>query len=212
MLGHLGLHAAFIELPEGEMATITHHSFLHHYRQLRTFHQTWLETRLSYFFCPRKGLRSISTWAYPLPQLASAALVALVEPAAGVALLGCVWAARLRQSVVHEWYHHDVRAAFYWAPAWLLLGSLEALGLISTQQHRRHHAHHLHNLDDVHHWTDMRVPGPDPLGDRLWARLCQRHVPGQRHMLTAAARLMTAWAPLHCGGRALAFLALARLA
>jgi hypothetical protein len=58
----------------------------------------------------------------------------------------------------------------------------------------------------------MRVPGLAPLGDRLWARLCQRHLPGQRHMLTAAARLMTAWAPLHYGGLALAFLALARLA
>jgi hypothetical protein len=53
LANHSRLHASFIELPEEKMSVICHHAFIHHYRNTRVFHETWLETRMSYFIDAR---------------------------------------------------------------------------------------------------------------------------------------------------------------
>ena len=50
---HSRLHASFIELREAEMNVLCHHAFIHHYRNISVFHETWLETRV----CSRTNLR-----------------------------------------------------------------------------------------------------------------------------------------------------------
>lgn len=184
-LSHVGLHASFVETPEAEMTTITHHSFIHHYRNIRVYHQTWLESRMAYFVCPRVGLRTLTSVAFVAAPLASAAVLSVVDWRLAVAGLSSLWAAHCLQAVCHEWVHHDQRASFYWAPTRWLLSGLERVGLLSTAQHRRRHRHHLHSLDAVHDWLDLRLPGVEGLAAGVWRRVLALHVPGERRMTTA---------------------------
>jgi hypothetical protein len=187
---HVGLHASFVEMPERQMGTITHHSFVHHYRNPRVYHQTWLESRLAYFFCPRRGLRSVTTRVALVVYLAVAAIVGGYDPTAAIAALSCMGLTRGLQTVAHEWYHHDDRAGFYTAPVFGLLTLLERVGVMSTSRHLQHHRHHLHSLDAVHHWTDLYLPGGDALGDALWEAALQRHVPGEDRMVRFVLRVV----------------------
>ncbi len=210
-VGHVGLHASFVEMEEQKMATLTHMSFLHHCRRLRVYHEHWLETRLSYFVCPRKGFTSVTTlpWGVVLP--AAALSVASVSVPAAVAALSCLVAMRLLQSLVHEWYHCNVRETFYWPVTRWFLQGLEAVGILSTRGHMEHHKHHLHNLDGVENWVDMALPGADRIGDALWARVLERHVPGELRMVQSAARVLMAWLVFHCVSYAGVFVVLSAL-
>ncbi|MCB9744377.1 MAG: hypothetical protein H6741_21995 [Alphaproteobacteria bacterium] len=198
VLGHLGLHAAFIELREGQMATLTHHAFLHHYRDIHAFHKSWLETRLSYFLCPIRGLRSPTTYGYLIAYLLTAGLVAAASGwAAGLAALSGLFSLRLLQSLCHEWYHQPDRVGYYWRPTRWLLSALERLGVLSTLRHRRHHRHHLKNLHEVHHWVDMSLPGADRLGDAIWRHVLREHRAGERRMMERYVRVFAAYSLGH---------------
>ncbi len=210
VFGHVALHVTFIEFPEGSMMTLGHHSFIHHYRDIRAYHRSWLATRLSYFYCPRLGLRSMSTRGYLVAQLCSAAAIAAFDWRAGLCALACMWSMRSLQSICHEYYHHDDREGFYWAPTLRLLRGLEAIGVLSTTRHRRHHRHHLHSLDKVHDWTDMWLPGAERLGRRLWREMLARHVPGEERMIDAIRGVFTAYAALHYAAIIAGFVAMVR--
>jgi hypothetical protein len=209
VFGHIALHVTFIEFPEQSMMTLGHHSFVHHYRDIRAYHRSWLATRLSYFYCPQLGLRSMSTKGYLVAQLVAATIIAAFDLRAGVCALACMWAMRSLQSICHEYYHNDDREGFYWPPTRLLLAALEALGVLSTRRHLRHHRHHLRNLDAVHDWTDMWLPGAERLGGLVWRRMLARHVPGEQRMIAAIRRLFTGYAALHYAVVIVGFLAAA---
>ncbi len=197
VFGHVGLHASFIETPEPQMTTITHHSFAHHYRDIRAYDRTWLASRMSYFICPRNGFHTLTSYIYLVAPVLSAGLVALVDWRVGLCLLSSIWGAHALQAVCHEWYHHPRRAGFYWWPTRALLTGFERVGLMSTRGHIEHHRHHLYNLDEVHTWVDLYVPGADRLGDAMWAWAVDKHVPGERRMLEALQRFAGAYYPLH---------------
>ena len=44
IIGHVGLHVSFIETPESQMTTVTHHSFYHHYRDTVSYTHLTLPT------------------------------------------------------------------------------------------------------------------------------------------------------------------------
>lgn len=209
VFGHLALHVTFIEFPEASMMTLGHHSFVHHYRDIRAYHKSWLASRLSYFYCPKLGLRSMSTKGYLLAQLASAAIISVLDWRAGLCALACMWALRSLQSIVHEYYHHNDREKFYWRPTLVALRGLEAIGILSTKRHLRHHRHHLRNLDEVHEWTDMWLPGAERLGNAIWRRMLARHIPGEQRMIDAIRKLYTRYAVLHYALVVISFVAIA---
>ena len=184
VIAHVGLHGVFMEAPESRMTTVTLHAFIHHYRDVRAYRKAWLESRLAYFFCPRRPLGTITTHLYVTLPLVSAGLVALVDWRVGLCVLSCMWGAHALQSVCHEWYHNDKqREDFYWAPTYWLLSALERVGIMSTARHIDHHRHHLRNLDEVDNWLDLYIPGGEALGEALWAWLVPQHVPGETRMV-----------------------------
>lgn|GEM_PF-6457178 len=205
VVGHVGLHCSFMETPEREMPTVTHHSFLHHYRDIHTYHKSWLASRLSYFYCPRLGFRTLTAHGtLTIPVLTSLALGAW-DWRVGLCALSCMWGAHLLQTIAHEWTHHPDRKAFYARPTHWFLSALEWAGIVSTARHIRHHRHHLHNLDQVHEWVDLYIPGGEWLGRTLftWAR--RRYVPGERRMVRAIIAAYAVYIPLHFGALAAGF-------
>ena len=197
VLGHVGLHASFIETPEPQMTTITHHSFAHHYRDIRAYHKTWLSSRMSYFVCPRNGFNTLTSYIYLVAPVLSAAVISLVDWRVGLCALSSLWGAHALQAVCHEWYHHNDREGFYWWPTRLFLSGLERVGIMSTRKHLDHHRHHLHSLGDVHDWLDLYLPGGERLGDALWGWLLRKHVPGERNMIKAMLKLSGVYYTLH---------------
>lgn len=211
VFGHIALHCSFIEFKESEMMTIGHHSFVHHYRDIRAYHKSWLASRLSYFYCPHRGLRSMSTKGYLIAQLCSAGIIALFDWRAGLCALACMWSMRSLQSVCHEYYHHNDRTSFYWLPTRLMLEGLEAVGILSTRRHLLHHRHHLRNLDEVNEWTDMWLPGAERVGRTVWSWLLARHVPGERKMLEGIRQIYRGYAAMHYTAIIVSFIAMAKL-
>jgi len=199
VVAHVGLHCSFMETPEREMPTITHHSFLHHYRDIRTYSKSWLESRLGYFYCPRLGFRTITAHGTITAPLLVAGGLAWWDWRVGLCALSCTWGAHLLQTIAHEWYHNPDRGTFYWAPTRWLLGGLERVGLMSTARHNRHHGHHLRNLDAVHNWLDLYLPGGEWLGDTLFAAAKKRFVPGQRRMVRTIIAAYAVYTPIHFG-------------
>jgi hypothetical protein len=199
MTGHSRLHASFIELREAEMSVLCHHSFIHHYRNSRVFHETWLETRMSYFVDARRLVDPIFRGIAIVIPLVSLALYQ-IHPALGIAYFSSQYVAELLQSTVHEWYHNPVRnrKAFYSFPVYWAFTFLEKTGLASTKHHMVHHRHQLGNLDNVEVWLDLRVPFLEFLGSRLWTKALTKYVPGQTNMTRYVSR----------AGSLIAFLAL----
>lgn len=176
---HLGLHSAFMEMPEKTMSTITHQGFIHHYRDVRVFQNHWLEYRLSYFFCSRQTYRHPFVRVITLVQAGFCFAFFLLNPLLAICLLSVTFLARLLQGLAHEWFHVRNRRAFYSKPLYWLLSFLEFTNVISTKNHTRHHRHQLENLDEVETWTDMYVPGLDALGAFFWRRVLEKHQPGK---------------------------------
>jgi len=180
--GHMRFHAAFIEMPEEEMPTLYHLSFLHHYRNVRTFHENWLESRISYFIDPRSGPGSVLGIGIA-GALVLAAAAYYVSPIFAIALYACRAIPLLMQSVVHEWYHNPARnrRTFYSAPVFWFLTALEKTGLASTRRHAAHHGHTLKDLDRVDVWLDLYLP-LERFGKWLWAKTLSVYEPGKRNM------------------------------
>jgi hypothetical protein len=183
LTGHSRLHASFIELPEREMSVICHHSFIHHYRNPRVYHETWLETRMSYFLDTRTLFDPVFRGMAVVIPL-TAAVLYQIDPLLGIAYFSTQYAAELLQSTIHEWYHNPVRnrKTFYTSPVYWAFTFLEKTGLASTKHHMAHHRHQLDDLENVEVWMDLRVPFLETLGSRLWTAALARYVPGQRNM------------------------------
>ncbi len=211
VFGHVALHALFIEFKESEMMTIGHHSFVHHYRNIRAYHQSWLASRLSYFYCPQLGLLSSTTHGYLIMQLLTAGIITMFDWRAGLCALACMWAMRSLQSICHEYYHHNDRPSFYSLPTRLLLEGLEAIGILSTRRHLIHHRHHLRNLHQVSEWTDMWMPGAERVGRALWSRLLTLYIPGQQKMIDSIRWSFLRYAALNYGVIIVAFVTMAKL-
>ena len=183
LANHSRLHASFIELPEEKMSVICHHAFIHHYRNTRVFHETWLETRMSYFIDARTIFDRAFRGFFLLIPLVSV-LLYQIDPVLGIAFFSSQFLAELLQSTVHEWYHNPPRnrKAFYSLPMYWFFTLLEKTGLASTRKHMVHHQHHLPNLDKVERWLDLYIPGGEMLASRFWTKALSKHVPGKTWM------------------------------
>jgi hypothetical protein len=200
VIAHVGLHSSFMETPEAEMPTVTHHAFIHHYRDIRAYHRSWLSSRLSCFFCPQRPLGTLTALGRTaLPLVLAAGLAAATEWRAGATLLACLWANHLLQGVAHEWYHNDQRETFYTPPMRWFLSGLEAIGVMDGRRHRRHHAHHLHSLDAVQDWVDLSLPGAEWLGRTFWRRQLARYRAGERAMVPGIIKMYLVFLPLQFG-------------
>ena len=183
LASHSRLHASFIELPESEMSVICHHAFIHHYRNTRVFHETWLETRISYFIDARTIFDQAFRGFGLLIPLTSVILYQ-IDPVLGIAFFSSQYLAELLQSTVHEWYHNPVRnrKAFYSFPVYWFFVFLEKLRLASTKHHMLHHRHQLPTLDKVEMWLDLYVPFAEMLASRFWKKALSKYVPGKTYM------------------------------
>ena len=183
LVNHSRLHASFIELPEENMSVICHHAFIHHYRNTRVFHETWLETRMSYFIDARTIFdRAFRGFFLFIPLIS--VLLYQIAPVLGIAFFSSQFLAELLQSTVHEWYHNPARTrkAFYSFPVYWFFALLEKTGLASTRRHMLHHRHHLPTLDKVERWLDLYIPFGETLASRFWKQALSRHVPGKARM------------------------------
>lgn len=183
LVNHGRLHASFIELPESGMSVICHHAFIHHYRNIGVFHETWLETRMSYFIDAREIFGSTFRGFVLLIPLTSVILYQ-IDPVLGIAFLSSQYLAELLQSTIHEWYHNPVRRrkSFYSFPVYWFFIFLEMIGLASTKRHNLHHRHQLPTLNEVEVWLDLYVPFAETLGSRFWGNALAKHVPGKTYM------------------------------
>jgi len=183
LVSHSRLHASFIELPEAEMSVICHHAFIHHYRNICVFHETWLETRMSYFIDARAvfgpAFRGF-VLAIPLTSL----ILYRIDPVLGIGFFSSQYLAELLQSTIHEWYHNPVRnrKTFYSFPLYWIFSFLEKIGLASTRHHLEHHRHQLPTLDKVEVWLDLYVPFGEIPVSRYWKKALSKYVPGQTRM------------------------------
>jgi hypothetical protein len=179
--GHLQFHAAFIEMPEEKMPTLIHHSLIHHYKNVRIFHETWLETRVSYFVEPRSLFASLAKISVGFALVAAFCYV--VDPVLGIGMFAARAFWLLVQSIIHEWYHNPVknRKSFYTVPVYWFLTALEKAGLASTRGHARHHRHTLDDLDHVDRWLDLAAPF-ERIGERKWAAALELYEPGKTNM------------------------------
>jgi hypothetical protein len=183
VIGHGRFHASFIEVPEARMNVVCHHAFIHHYRNIGVFHETWLETRVSYFIDARAGVgRTALGFLVLLPVIA--VILYQINPVLGIAYLSTQYLVELLQSTIHEWYHNPVRnrKAFYSFPVYWALTFLEKVGIASTKQHTIHHRNQLSNLDDVDLWQDLYMPFGEILPSWLWKNALARYVPGKTYM------------------------------
>ncbi|MER9117110.1 hypothetical protein NKH93_10835 [Mesorhizobium sp. M0954] len=180
---HSKLHASFIELPEKDMGVICHNSFIHHYRNIRIYHQKWLETRLAYFMDPRIVFDGAFIGFFVLLPLISLFLF-LIDPILGIAFVSTQCLAQLLQATIHEWYHNPVsnRKNFYNPLVYWTFTVLEKLGVASTKRHLGHHRHNLHNLDEVDVWLDLWMPFGERVTSRLWKVALTKYIPGQSQM------------------------------
>jgi hypothetical protein len=180
---HSILHASFIELRESEMGVVCHHAFIHHYRNTGVFHETWLETRVSYFIDPRAIFdRAFRGFVVLIPL--TSVILYQIDPVLGIAFLSSQYLAELIQSTIHEWYHNPVRSrqSFYSFPVYWGFTLLEKIGLASSKAHMLHHGHQLHALDKVAVWLDLYVPFVETAASRIWKKALTKYVPGQAHM------------------------------
>jgi len=190
LVNHSRLHASFIELPEAEMSVICHHAFIHHYRNTRVFHETWLETRMSYFMDARDVFdRASRGFLVVIPVLS--VLLYQINPLLGIGFFSSQYLAELLQSTVHEWYHNPVRnrKTFYTFPMYWTFVFLEKIGIASTSYHMKHHRHQLPTLDEVEVWLDLYVPFGEIPVSRYWKKALSRYVPGQRRITEYISRV-----------------------
>lgn len=182
--GHVGFHAEFIETPEPQMKTLWHHAFIHHYRNVHVFHETWLETRISYFIDPRASFTVKSGLKFLAIGLIFFPLAYFVDPALAVTIYAAQAIPALMQSTVHEWYHNPPanRKAFYGFATYWFYTTLERLGLASTKGHAIHHRHGLNNLNQVDRWLDLYIPFGESLGTYVWRTALSLYEPGKSHM------------------------------
>ena len=183
LASHSRLHASFIELPEAKMNVICHHAFIHHYRNTCVFHETWLETRMSYFIDARTVFgKAFRGFALLVPL--TSVILYQVDPVLGIAFFSSQYIAELLQSTVHEWYHNPVRnrKTFYSFPVYWFFVFLEKTGLASTKHHNVHHRHQLPTLDRVEVWLDLYVPFGEMLASRFWKKALSKYVPGKTYM------------------------------
>lgn len=184
VMTHLQFHAAFIELPESKMSVLVHHSFIHHYRDTGIYHKKWLESRMSYFLDPRRGIRD------PIFLLVGPATFLTVwflwqfDPVLGIGFIGLGWGAQLLQSTIHEWYHNPSRNRrdYYNPVLYAIFTFVEQIGIASTKKHVIHHRHQLNNLNEVVRWLDLEVPLIERLPEYLWRKMLAMHVPGEERM------------------------------
>lgn len=188
--GHVGFHAEFVDNPEPKMKTLPHHAFIHHYRNIFVFHETWLETRLSYFVDPRMVLTPKSAVKFLAIATVIFPFVYLVHPLLGITVYAAQAVPLLIQSMVHEWYHNPARnrKAFYTPPVYWFFTALEKVGLASTKNHLIHHRHGLDDLDNVHKWLDLYLPFGEGLPTRLWTKALALYEPGKANMAAFARR------------------------
>ena len=183
VIGHGRFHASFMEVPEARMNVVCHHAFIHHYRNIRVFDETWLETRVSYFIDARAGFgRTMVGFMVLLPVIAL--ILYWINPVLGIAYLSSQYLAEVLQSTIHEWYHNPIRnrKAFYSFPVYWALTFLEKVGIASTKRHMIHHRNQLSNLDEVDQWLDLYMPFGEILPSWLWRNALARYVPGETHM------------------------------
>lgn len=188
--GHVGFHAEFVDQPEPKMKTLPHHAFVHHYRNIFVFHETWLETRLSYFLDPRMVLTPKSAVKFLAIATVFFPFVYFVDPVLGITIYAAQAVPLLVQSMVHEWYHNPARnrKAFYTPPVYAFFSLLEKVGIASTKKHLIHHRHGLADLDNVNQWLDLYLPFGEWLPTRLWEKALSLYVPGQSNMSAFARR------------------------
>ena len=180
---HSRLHASFIELPEAEMNVICHHAFIHHYRNICVFHETWLETRMSYFIDAR-AVFGPAFRGFILVIPLAAVILYRINPVLGIAFFSSQYLAELLQSTIHEWYHNPVRnrKGFYSFPVYWAFTFLEKIGLASTKRHSLHHRHQLPTLDKVEVWLDLYVPFGEMLASRFWKTALTKYVSGKTNI------------------------------
>jgi hypothetical protein len=180
---HSRLHASFIELREADMDVICHHAFIHHYRNISVFHETWLETRMAYFIDARNVLDRASRGFVLVIPLTSVILYQ-IDPVLGIGFFSSQYVAELLQSTIHEWYHNPVRnrKSFYSLPVYWGCTFLERIGLASTRRHVEHHRHQLPTLDRVEVWLDLSLPFVEAPTSWFWKKALSRYVPGQTRM------------------------------
>jgi hypothetical protein len=190
LVNHSRLHASFIELPESDMSVICHHSFIHHYRNICVYHETWLETRMSYFMDARTVFdRAFRGFVVGIPIIS--VLLYWINPVLGIGFFSSQYLAELLQSTVHEWYHNPARnrKTFYSFPVYWMLVLLEKTGLASTKRHLDHHRHQLPSLENVEVWLDLYVPFGEIPVSRYWKKALSRYVPGQTRMTEYISRV-----------------------
>ena len=180
---HSRFHASFIELREAEMNVLCHHAFIHHYRNISVFHETWLETRMSYFIDARTVFgKTFRGFALLIPL--TSFILYQIDPVLGIAYFSSQYVAELLQSTIHEWYHNPVRnrKTFYSFPVYWAFTFLEKTGLASTQHHAAHHRHQLPTLERVEVWLDLYIPFGEFLTSRFWKKALTKYVPGQTYV------------------------------
>jgi len=197
LMNHSRFHANFIELPEAKMSVICHHAFIHHYRNIRVFHETWLETRMSYFIDVRAVFDQASR-CFILVIPATSVILYKISPVLGIGFFSSQYLAELLQSTIHEWYHIPVRnrKAFYSFPTYWAFTFLEKIGIASTGHHMEHHRHQLPTLEKVEVWLDLYVPFCERAASRFWKKVLSQYVPGQRRMTAYINRVGTLYAYL----------------
>lgn len=186
VLSHITFHADFIELPEKSMRILVHHSFIHHYRNIRVYHERWLETRLSYYFDPIGGFKTVIIWTNLIPELLVSLILYVIDPLLGISALSFMWLTRWLQSVCHEWYHNDKRKTFYTKPMYYLMTFFEYIGLMSTENHKKHHQHNLKSLNKASVWLDLRTPFGsfiEKIGNYIWEKALLRYKPKETNMV-----------------------------
>jgi hypothetical protein len=194
---HSRLHASFIELPEAKMNVICHHAFIHHYRNICVFHETWLETRMSYFIDARAMFdRVFRGFILVIPIIS--VIFYRINPVLGIGFFSSQYLAELLQSTIHEWYHNPARnrKTFYSFPVYWTFVMLEKIGLASTKRHLDHHRHQLPTLDKVEVWLDLYVPFGEIPVSRFWEKALSKYVPGQTRMTDYVNRVGSLYAYL----------------
>lgn len=182
---HLRLHAQFIELPENKMNVIEHHSFIHHYRNTKVYHETWLESRVAYFIDPRAIGTNKHMFLYKITfNTLTSILLYIINPVIGITYFSGILGTNLMQSTIHEWYHNPPknRKKFYNPLLYLFLTFLEKIRIASSKRHLRHHVHNLSNLEKAQAWLDLYTPAGELLAGKMWQRILTRYTPGKQNM------------------------------
>ena len=185
-LGHVQLHLNFMESREEEMSILSHHSFIHHYRDIRVYDKYWLETRTSYF------LNGHMLNLILLNLICAITIYYLTHNLIlSFTYFGLCIFFEILQSTVHEWYHipPSERKEFYSYPVFYFYTILTRIGILNDSKHTLHHDHDLENLNDVEDWADMYFPFSDILPSYLFQKYLNLHEPGKRLSSTKAREL-----------------------